>query len=535
LVYSGSLFGDFVFDDRPVIVDNDKIKSFRYLPDFFTHGVWQSTKVQLADIYRPLFLIVLLINYKIWGLNPFGFHLTNILFHSANSILVFFLIRRILKEELLIPFVGASVFAVHPVNTESVSWICGLTDPLAVFFLLLSFLYYLNFKKGGNGGSFVLSVVLYFFAIMSKEAILLFPATIAAYDYIEERKIYFGRLAVYGLAAAVFLTAMFLALGETSRSGSIEVSYVGILKLLEYATGYVKLLFIPWPLEYYLTTPEKSVIGTPGIIFSIIAFSAMVLCSLKNKPSMFAMFWIAAAMLPPILLALSASVHYAARYLYMPTIGLAIIIASTATLIRNRRITAILACLLVVIFGTLTFRASLNWKDDDAFYSMTVRSAPGYMGGYIGAARHFEKIGRIDKAVDAFKSSLEHVSGKDEAFAYEQIALLYGKSGYTSQSIEYFNKLIKLNPMDTAALAGLGNNYLQVGEHEKALNYYGRALVVDGQNFEAMFNIALTYERMGNMIKARNHYEKFISTAPKDTYAMAIEQAERFLKSPDIK
>ena len=93
LVYSGSLFGDFVFDDRPVIVNNDTIKSFRHLPEFFTHGVWHSTKIQLVDTYRPLFLVALMLNYKLWGLNPFGFHLTNILFHVANSIMVFFLLR----------------------------------------------------------------------------------------------------------------------------------------------------------------------------------------------------------------------------------------------------------------------------------------------------------------------------------------------------------------------------------------------------------------------------------------------------------
>jgi tetratricopeptide (TPR) repeat protein len=535
LVYSGSLFGDFVFDDRPVIIDNDKIKSFRYLPEFFTHGVWYSTKIQLADTYRPLFLVFLMLNYKLWGLNPFGFHLTNILFHAANSVLVFFLVRRMLQEEVLIPFIGASIFAVHPVNTESVSWICGLTDPLAVFFLLLSFLCYLKYKESGKAGSLALSAVLYLFAIMSKEAVLLFPATIAAYDYIEEKRIYFRRLAVYGLAAAVFFTAMFLALGETSKSGTVEVSSAGVLRLLEYAAGYVKLLFIPWPLEYYLTTPEKRVIGTPGAVFSIFALSAMVLYSLKNRLSTFALFWMAAAILPPRLLALSSTAHYAVRYLYLPSVGFATIIASAAALIRYRKVTVVVACLIVAVLGALTFRASLNWKDDNAFYSMTIRSATDYMGGYLGVAKYFERIGRNDKAVEVFKASLDHVPGKDKAFAYEQIALLYGKSGFTSQSIEYFNKLLKLKPMDTAALTGLGNNYMQKGDHEKALHYYGRALAVDGQNFEALYNIALTYERMGDMIKAGDQYKRFISIAPKGIYAGAIEHAESFLKSRGLK
>jgi tetratricopeptide (TPR) repeat protein len=531
LVYSGSLFGDFVFDDRPQIVINEKIKSLKYLPDFITHGVWNSTKIQLADTYRPLFLFALALNYQLWGLNPVGFHITNILFHIANSILIFFLLRRVVQKEVLVPFIGASIFAVHPVNTESVSWISGLTDPLATFFLLLSFFSYLKYKQGGRDGFFALSTVLYFCALMSKEAVLLFPMAVAAYDYIEEKRIYFRRLAVYGLSAVLFLTAMILALGETSKSGTIEISSAGFMRLLEYTAGYIKLLFFPWPLEYYLTTPEKNVIGLPGIVFSMCALSLMVFYSLKNRTSMFALFWMVAAILPPLSLALSSTAHYAVRYLYVPAIGFSIIIASAMARTAHRKATVIAACVLITVFGVLTFRASLQWKDDNTFYSMTIRSAPGYLGGYIGAAKYFERTGRIDRAVEVFKSSLEHVPAKDKVVAYEQIALLYGKAGYANQSIEYFNKLIRLNPMNTQALAGLGNNYLQLQKHDKALEYYERVLAIDGQNYEAIFNVAMTYERMGNMAEAYKHYEKFISTAPKDTYAKAIEQAEEFLKS----
>lgn len=528
--YSGSLFGDFVFDDLPQIVTNDKIKSLKYLPDFFTHGVWQSTKLRRADIYRPLFLVTLSLNYQLWGLNPIGFHITNILLHIANSIMVFFLLRRIVQKEILVPFIGASIFALHPVNTESVSWISGLTDPLATFFLLLCFFSYLKFKQGGKKGFFALSTVLYLCALMSKEAVLLFPVAIAAYDYLEEKKINFRWLAGYGLATVVFLTAMFLALGETSRSGTIEISPAGFMRLLEYTAGYIKLLYIPWPLEYYLTTPEKNVIGLPGVIFSICALSVMVFYSLRNRPSMFALFWIAPAMLPPLLLALSSSAHYALRYLYLPTVGFAIIIASAALRIRRRNITLALAFLLVASLGILSFYATLNWKNDDAFYSMTIRSEPAYMGGYLGVAKYFERMGKIDRAIEVFKASLDHMTGKDKAFAYEQIALLYGKSGFASQSIEYFNKLLIINPMNTTALNGIGNNFLQEGNYEKALNYYGRALTVDEQNFEAMYNTAITYERMGNIDKARYYYERFMSTAPKDIYAGSMEYAEKFLK-----
>ena len=145
LVYARSLGGDYVWDDWPVVKENQKITSVEYVPGYFTSGVWTNTDMDVVDrsLYRPLFMVVLNAGYALWGDSPLAFHALNLLLHSANTALLFYVILGLTRgRNILAALSGAALFAVHPVHVESVAWISGLTDPLVSFFLLSSFLLY---------------------------------------------------------------------------------------------------------------------------------------------------------------------------------------------------------------------------------------------------------------------------------------------------------------------------------------------------------------------------------------------------------
>src|SRR5215217_4240386 len=130
IAYAGTLGYQFVYDDRSQIVENSFVQSWANAPQFFTEHVWQHVYPNSpGNYYRPIFLIWLLLNYTLFGLNAFSWHLTTVTVHLAATALVYVFARRLSKDELTAT-IAALVFGLHPVHLESVAWVSGVTDPL---------------------------------------------------------------------------------------------------------------------------------------------------------------------------------------------------------------------------------------------------------------------------------------------------------------------------------------------------------------------------------------------------------------------
>ncbi len=195
-VYFNALAGDFVYDDEIQIVENLWIRDIRNIPAIFFKGVWSFQSETVSNYYRPLMHIVYMLNYHLFGLKAWGFHLVNILIHCGVSVLVFLVIRRLLPEHRALvspaylspPFMAAMLFALHPIHTEAVTWISGLPDVAFTFFYILSFYIYVK-SKAVLSGSYLFSVACFAVAALFKEPALTLPVILLAYDYIfrEER------------------------------------------------------------------------------------------------------------------------------------------------------------------------------------------------------------------------------------------------------------------------------------------------------------------------------------------------------------
>ncbi|MCI0490176.1 MAG: hypothetical protein L0229_26585, partial [Blastocatellia bacterium] len=196
--YANSLGGDFVFDDTEQIVENPDVRSWDNLARAFTTHVWAFR--ERADVlrvpvpppyYRPIFTVMLTLEYKLFGLWPQGWHLVSLLLHILCSIGVYYVLL-MLSGRNLVAAVSALLFAVWPVHAESVSWISGMTDPLFGVFFLASFYYYLKFRADRKSPRsrlgyrhFVLSLAAFALAAFSKETALSLVAVIFAYEFIE--------------------------------------------------------------------------------------------------------------------------------------------------------------------------------------------------------------------------------------------------------------------------------------------------------------------------------------------------------------
>ena len=185
----------FVMDDFIVIVKNDFVKTWKNFPAIFTRDyITSPLQVKYLGMfnmgsgettYRPLVTISYFTDYAIWKLNPFGYHLTNLLLHILNAILFYFFISLIAKDKK-IALCASLLFALHPINAEAVNCIAFREDMLAFLFLIASFIFYI--KLGGYKGirrfyCHLASVTLYLLALFSKEMAIILPFLLILYDY----------------------------------------------------------------------------------------------------------------------------------------------------------------------------------------------------------------------------------------------------------------------------------------------------------------------------------------------------------------
>ncbi|MGE5326310.1 MAG: glycosyltransferase family 39 protein, partial [Deltaproteobacteria bacterium] len=176
-VYARTLSFQFVFDDRPWLVENPALHSWKYLPDYFTKHVWAGVYTSdVGNYYRPVFMLWMRLNVWLFGADPGGYHLVVVLLHVLATLLVYGLGRRISGDRAL-ALAAAAIFGLHPVHIESVAWILGSTDSLAAVFLLSSFLCWDRSRDSvaHRGRWLAASWALFAIGLLAKETALLFP------------------------------------------------------------------------------------------------------------------------------------------------------------------------------------------------------------------------------------------------------------------------------------------------------------------------------------------------------------------------
>jgi 4-amino-4-deoxy-L-arabinose transferase-like glycosyltransferase len=197
-VYSNALSNGFVYDDGYQILQNPWITDAKYIPEIFSKNVWGFRQNDsITNYYRPMMHLIYMFNYHIFGLKPWGFHLVNIFLHAGCSVLVFLIVLRLLRispssasvSSMAPPFIAALLFATHPIHTEAVTWVAGLTDVSCTFFYLLSFYFYI--RSTGSillmKGTYLLSIASFFLAALCKEIALTLPLILVVYDYASRR------------------------------------------------------------------------------------------------------------------------------------------------------------------------------------------------------------------------------------------------------------------------------------------------------------------------------------------------------------
>ena len=511
------LWGGFVWDDF-VYIKADPVRE--------VSGLWQiwlsPSDIKKEDHYLPLTYTTFWLEHKLWGFDPTGYHIVNVLLHLANTLLLWHLLRR-----LAVPgaWMVAAVFAVHPLHVESVAWVIERKDVLSGLFYLAAVLAWMRFVEQPSRGRYAGSLVLYAAGMLSKSIVVTLPATLLIWRWWKQ-----GRVTAPAFKQLVpfFIVGLAFALGDLSfhqSTGGIsfdfsltERSLIAARALWFYAG---KLL---WPTNLAVIYPLWDI--RPAGLGYLIAAVALALAlwhyrsRIGRAPLAGALFF--AVTLSPVLGFVDHGymryAFVADRYQYLAGIGvMVVVIGAVACGVRSlsglwQKGALGVAAVALVALGMLTWRQAALYQDDETFFRHIIKHNPQARNAYshLGYALYLQE--RVEEAVDAARVAVQQRPDHAKAHAVLGMALKevgrLEEAGYHSRRAVELNydqyrysdmltvaqQLVALDSSDAAAHSNMGIALALLGRHGEALHSFDQALSLDPELENARLNRAEVLE-----------------------------------------
>lgn len=480
-VYVNSLGNGFVSDDIGAIAKNENIGKFGAIfKSFF--GSFQT------------FIHFLI--YNLFGLNPTPYRLANIFLHIGSVTLVFSILAALHKKR--IAFIAALLFAVHPLLTESITWISGMPYALYSFLFLLSFYFYLMANKDKK--FYFLSLFSFFLAIVSSEKAVPLFLVFVLYEWIFNHNQKFWKKTLPFFAISLTLGIIFagefgkrISSLETSSYQSGEQAFSPLAQIPVAISQYLKLLV--WPNDLTLYHTEMNFSSLAFLFMTIVAllvFATLVYSFWKNRLIFFwlSFFFIA---LSVTLAPLGVAWIVAERYAYLSALGFFVIFAigidQLFIWLKNKgwffeKIFFSLVGLIILLLATRTAVRNNDWKNEDSLWFATAKVSPSGWQIYNNLGDVYGRRGDYEKAIEQFKKAVE--INPNYADAWHNLANTYQQAGQSDLAIEDYQKAVEKNPALWQSYQSLAVIYFEKGENEKSLENVKKALEINPENQELL-------------------------------------------------
>src|SRR3989475_10767380 len=473
------------WDDKDNFLDNPHYRGLGW-----THLRWMWT-THLGH-YIPLTWMTLGLDYLLWGMNPVGYHLTNLLLHAANAVVFFFVVRRLLARALPSPSehgyalavsagVAALVFAIHPLRVESVAWVTERRDVLSGLFYLVAILLYLRAcERGARGrGWYWLSVAVFGCALLSKSMVVNLPVVLLILDvYLlrrlggavgwwsePARRVYVEKIPFVLLAAAASAVALMAQLSHNTMVSVVQLSALGRLALSVYGLSfYLWKTVAPVNLSPLYELPPTVNPWAPPFLLSyglVVAITAIVLAFRRRVPGLLAA-WVAyvVVLLPVLGIFQSGPQITADRYTYLAGLGWAILAGAgllscwrssrrsktgtPATLLLTR-----VALCVVVGLGVLTWNQVQVWHDSESLWAHTLAIDSNSSLVHNNFGYELDRRGKLAEAIEHYRQALR--IKPDYALAHTNWGAALGRQGKPAEAIDHYRQALRIKPGDALA------------------------------------------------------------------------------------
>ncbi|MEK6777077.1 MAG: tetratricopeptide repeat protein [bacterium] len=479
-VFANTLWNGFVFDDMQNIVQNRWIKDVRFLPEIFSsHAAGFDPKFS-TSYYRPLMHVINMVIYHLCGLRPAGFHLVSVLLHAMVSVLAYLVVRELAKRDTsctagneFVPFVVGLLFATHPIHTESVAWLAGITDLSFVFFALWAFFFYVRADSRGTMG-YALAGLFFFAAALCKEPALMLLPLIVIYEAafrrayrVTEWPRLVKRLWPLAFAAVLYVLLRIRALGGFVPAAS-HGRYAGpapLLSALDLFADYLYKMLLPVRLNaLHVFSPVDFVFDTRLIpaVAACVAVAAMAWSFRRRPVVVTGLAFVVLPLLPVLYIPALGEGVFAERYLYLPSLGFAILLALGMQRVRDRWPwgtvwVAVLAGFLLLSYTAGSVTRNRVWADSLSLWTDTAEKSPTSAAAheYLCYARY--EAGRPREALESCRRALELDAGRIDARA--NLAMILSVLGDLDGAIAEFMEVLRLRPDFAEAYTNLGLTY----------------------------------------------------------------------------
>lgn len=489
-VYANSLGNGFVWDDDFVILFNPALK--RNLLDVFS-SIDTGRSSEVTPYYRPLTMLSFLFEYRIHGLTPFLVRFFNILLHGVNTFLLYRL-ARVLKINTHGAIIAGLLFAIHPINSEAVNFNAGGRNTmLAAFFILTTCLLHSWCIKNDRISNVFVGVLFFFAGLLSKETTLFILPVIGFLElsYLRSAEQSGRRRAVFRFVPYIVCTLIYLILRNhalTSVGAHMEiVQGLGgrLLDNLYIIPRY--LLSIVWPkaisVKYFVPEYFSQVLSSLVIAWLIIiSMVGWLFTRLRTQATLFGITWLIIFWIPVSGIFPIPSAPLADRYLYVPLMGLWLIVGDRLSplllgYISVRRVTIIVLCVVGLFLTILTTKRNLEWKSDITLFSKLIEKYP------------------------------------NRAFGYHNLGCAWlDKGGNLYLAEQAFEKALTLEPAFPRLRTQLGYVHMLRQDYLGALQQYAEAVIVNPFDAEAHLNTGIAFEKLGRFDEALVAYQRFIDT-----------------------
>lgn len=530
-LYVNTLDNPFVYDDHRQIDEN---RAIQHTSDI--------RSIVLSNATRPLVSLSYAFDYAIWHGSPFGFHVTNVLIHVLNVVLLFAVAHRVAADSNAArgaddpvdpgtcAFVAALLFAVHPLMSQAVAYITGRSDLLATGFLLASFLAARRWLLRDRFAWLLVATALWVMALLAKETAIVLPVLLWAYVRfvlpptfrIEHPK----GLALLALTAVLFIVAR-AALFLTLESGSpIEIQGQLALTQLDVLRRYITLLLLPHGQTIFHFVPAFSGAGDPRLWLALVVAGAVgawtVLVHRHVPIASSGVVWFVAALVPPAVLVLfDRGEPMAEHRAYLASCGAFLaagaLAARTAGRLGRRggafRWAGPLALAVVALsLAGQTLERNQIWNSRVALWTEAARYAPNHWVPQIALGEVHHDAGRHAEAVAAFTRSMS--LNPREPATYTKLGVCLIETGRLAEAEAVFSKLGALVPRSAEASNGLATVALAGGNPGLARERFLHTLEFDPLNVQSRQGLATVAESEGHFDEAVRRCEEIQLLAP---------------------
>ena len=533
------------YDDELYVTENSQVQT-----GITVEGIiWAFTTFHAGN-WHPLTWLSHMLDCELYGLNPMGHHWTNLLFHLANTILLFFMFQKMTGSMWRSAFVAA-LFALHPLHVESVAWVAERKDVLSTFFWMLTIIVYYRYVKRPSLFAYLLIILFLSLGLMAKPMLVTLPFVLLLLDFwpLERLKYHshhqssnfqalnLSRLIWEKIPLFVPVVASsvltFIAQQKVGAVYSFEALPVKIRianACVSYAHYMVKAI---WPQKLAIFYPHPfgmlsswnifgSVLLIAGLSFLAIRLIAglsflEIYMLTQYKYVTVGWFWYLGTLVPVIGLLQVGAQGMADRYTYIPLIGLFIIVAwGMPDLLKkwhsNKIILAVFAIILISVFSTRSYFQTKHWENSAAIFENATKVTDYNWLAYNNLGLALMRDGKAEKAVFYYKKALE--IKPDYLIALDNLGIALFQLGKYEKALFYYSEALKIDPDRAGIHNHIANVLTAQGKLEKAVNHYTKALLIDPGLAITHNNLAIALVAQGNLEKAIFHYESAIKKDP---------------------